>query len=463
VSDKAVLDSLQAFQPDSTTGMLLLNRQGIIVNGTLLRDPSAVIGTKFTRPGLATVFAAKPAPTITPVGPGLTTAMPTIALVLPVVDPQKHARGAFVFESEVSPTSQFNDQVKPLASTRNAEFSFIDSNNVVVASNKSALIGKKLTEPLIAKGSGLQRGHGDVVVDEPVPTAGWTAVFRQPTKDFEGSLTGPLRSALVYLALLTIVIAGVVALVLVRRLARSREEQRRLRQISAEREEFISIVSHELRTPVSGLLGFLQTTLDHWTEMDDTARHRAVSRAWANASRLYSLSRDVLDSSSLESGHLTYQRDVFDLRDALRVTVTAAQELSPDRPIAADLGDDPIWIEGDPERLQQVLSNLLDNATKASPPDGPIVVDVRQEGQLVGITVRDSGPGLSADDLERAFDKFVRGRGTRTVGTGLGLYICRQIVEAHGGTITASNASTGGAVFTVELPTTRAPAEPVGL
>jgi signal transduction histidine kinase len=112
-----------------------------------------------------------------------------------------------------------------------------------------------------------------------------------------------------------------------------------------------------------------------------------------------------------------------------------------------------------------VLSNLLDNATKASPPEGPIVVDVDRKDTRVQVTVRDSGPGLSAEDLERAFDKFVRGRGSRTVGSGLGLYICRQIVEAHGGRITASNAAVGGAVFTIDLPTTHAPtvpSQPVG-
>jgi len=456
-TDTARLAQLQGLNPKATTGLLLVDKSGTIVNGTLLRDPS-VVGTKLHRPGLAAVIAGKPA--FLSVGPGLTTALPTIALAFPLKDVHHQPAGAFIVESEVSPTSQFNAQVAPLASTKNAEFAFVDSNDTVVASNRSALIGHKLIEPALSQGAGLHRAHGMVVVDEPVPSAGWVAIFRQPTKDFEGSLTGPLRSALVYVALLTLILAGIVAVVLLRRLARSREEQRRLRQISAEREEFISIVSHELRTPVSGLLGFLQTTLDHWEDMDESARHRAVSRAWANASRLYSLSRDVLDSSSLESGHMTYAHDVFDLRETLRSTSTAAQELASDRPIALDAGGDPIWIEGDPERMHQVLSNLLDNATKASPPDGPIVVDVERLGDRVQVTIRDSGPGLSPEDLDRAFEKFVRGRGSRTVGSGLGLYICRQIVEAHGGQITAANAPVGGAIFTIDLPTTHAPTVP---
>jgi signal transduction histidine kinase len=245
-------------------------------------------------------------------------------------------------------------------------------------------------------------------------------------------------------------------------LARSRQEQRRLAQLSAEREEFISIVSHELRTPVSGLLGFLQTALDHWEEMSDTDRRRAVSRAMSNASRLYSLSRDVLDSSSVEAGQLSYAMDLVNLQDAVTSAVTAAQDVYPDNPIRFETPDRPIWVTGDPERIQQVVSNLLDNATKASPPEGRVDVSLAEDGGRAVITVRDSGPGLSADDLDRAFEKFVRGRGRRTVGTGLGLYICRRIVEAHGGAIHAANAPDGGAVFRVELSATTAPAEPVG-
>jgi signal transduction histidine kinase len=213
---------------------------------------------------------------------------------------------------------------------------------------------------------------------------------------------------------------------------------------------------------VSGLLGFLQTALDHWDEMSDPDRRRAVARAMSNASRLYSLSRDVLDSSSVEAGQLSYTMEFVNLQDAVTSAVTAAQDVYPDNPIRFETPDRPIWVSGDPERIQQVVGNLLDNATKASPPEGTIDVSLAEEGGRAVITVRDSGPGLSPDDLDRAFEKFVRGRGRRTVGTGLGLYICRQIVEAHGGAIHAANAPDGGAVFRVELAATTAPAEPVG-
>lgn len=456
-SDAKRLEQLQALSPKATTGLVLVNRNGVVVNGTLLRDPS-VIGKRLNRPGLAGVLAGKPA--VLNVAPGITTALPTIALAYPLRSASGALEGAFVAEEEVSPTSQFNQEVAPLAGTNHAQFAFVDSSNTVVASNDTSAIGRRLSDPLVGTRYGLARGHGEVAVVEPVPAAGWRAVFTQPSNDFDGSLTSPLRSALVYLALLTIAIAGLIALILLRRLARAREEQRRLNQLGADREEFISIVSHELRTPVVGLLGFLQTTLDHWERMDDASRRQSVSRAWANASRLYSLSRDVLDSTSLETGHLTYQREVIDLRDAMTTAIAAARELSPDREIALEVGDEPLWVDGDQERLQQVLNNLLDNAAKASPPDGPIVVKALRRGARVILTVHDSGPGLSHEDLRRAFEKFVRGRGNRTVGTGLGLFISQQIISAHAGTLSAANAHDGGAIFTVEL---RMASRPVGI
>jgi signal transduction histidine kinase len=458
--DTQRLQQLQALSPKATTGYVLLNRQGTVVNGTLLRDPS-VIGKPLNRPGLNAVLAGKPA--FLPVAPGITTALPTVAIAYPLKTASGALNGAFLVESEVSPTSQFNAEVSKLAGSGHARFSFVDANGVVLASNNTASIGHPLGERLLGTRTGLERGHGEVVVVEPVPNASWRAVFQQPVSDFEGSLTSPLHSALIYIALLTIILAGLMAAILARRLARSREEQRRLAQLSSDREEFISIVSHELRTPVSGLLGFLQTALDHWDSMEDTDRRRAVTRAWANASRLYSLSRDVLDSSSVEAGQLSYTHDLFDLRTTVTTALTAAEDLYPDTPIVLESAERPVWVAGDPDRLRQVMSNLLDNAVKASPPEGAVTVSLSEENGTAVLTVSDSGPGLSPDDLDRAFDKFVRGRGRRTVGTGLGLYICRQIVEAHGGSITADNAPGGGAEFRVELATTTAPSEPVGV
>jgi two-component system sensor histidine kinase KdpD len=331
-----------------------------------------------------------------------------------------------------------------------------------VASSNLSLLGHPLVEPLIANGAtGFRRGHGKVVVAELVPSANWRTVFRQDASEFDGALTGPLHSALVYIVLAG-VLAAIAAIVLLgRRLRRAREEQRRLEEISAVREEFISIVSHELRTPVAGLLGFIQTTLDHWDGMTEEERRRALGRSLASARRLHALTRDVLTTSSVEAGAMPYAFTVVDMRHEIASATGALRDLMPDRLITVSVGDDPAWVRVDPERLQQVLTNLLDNALKSSPPMSPVEVSMTVVDQSVHVTVTDRGPGLSEHELTRVFEKFVRGRTSTTAGTGLGLYICRQVVEAHGGRIYAKSSVGGGAAFVFELPLVAAPAEPV--
>jgi two-component system sensor histidine kinase KdpD len=203
---------------------------------------------------------------------------------------------------------------------------------------------------------------------------------------------------------------------------------------------------------VAGVVGFLQTTADHWTLMSDDARREAVDRALANARRLYLFSQEVLDSSRLEDGRLAPDLDVVDLRGELEVAVAARRDLSPERLIALWVPDEPVFVQADDNRIRQVFSNLLDNAVKHSPSSSPVAVRMELEDEAVVVHVSDEGPGLPPGELERVFERFVRGRGTTVQGTGLGLHICRQIVEAHHGLIWAESAEGRGATFTVRLP-----------
>src|SRR5207248_1558473 len=130
-----------------------------------------------------------------------------------------------------------------------------------------------------------------------VPSVGWVAVFTQGAGEFDGGLGRSIDTAVLLLITGGLAAAATGFFLLLRRLRRAREEQRRLHDINRTTEEFISIVSHELRTPVAGVVGFLQTTADHWTVMSDDARREAVDRALANARRLYLFSQEILDSS----------------------------------------------------------------------------------------------------------------------------------------------------------------------
>jgi signal transduction histidine kinase len=459
-ADQAVLDGLQALNPKARTGFFLVDKSGTITAGTLLRDKS-VVGTKYSGAGLPKVLAGTPG--IFPVGPGLTTTLPVVVIAFPLRDlTGQQVIGAMLIESDISVDSAFNAEVLQLKRGRTGEFTFVDGAGVVVASSNAANLGKPMDEPLLRAGAtGFHQAHGQVVVIEPVVSAGWRTVFRQDTSEFQGALTGPLHSALGYVVAAGLLGAGVAVVTLARRLRRAREEQRRLEEISAVREEFISIVSHELRTPVAGMLGFLQTTLDHWDVMTDGERQRAIQRAMSSARRLHGLTRDVLDTSSIEAEGMTYAISDIDLRTELASAVAAERDLRPDRVLSLDVPDERAWVRCDPDRLQQVLTNLLDNAVKSSPPMTPIEVSVVPHGDDVEIAVRDHGPGLSDAELTRVFDKFVRGRTSTPTGTGLGLYICRQLVEAQGGSIRAERATDGGARFVVSLPRAAAPAEPV--
>jgi signal transduction histidine kinase len=420
--------------PDARTGRVLIDRDGTVVNGSLLRD-SSVIGTKYEREGIDTVLAGEAA--ILPVASGLTTSLPTLATAYPVHDASGQLAGAVITETDVSPESPLNaffaGEPDETSST-----SYIDENGVVLLSSDHSLLGKPLDADVIGDlETGFHRADGQVAAVAAVPSAGWHLVFLQDRSEFEGDLTGPLQTALL-LFLGAVAIVGVATVVtLQRRLQAAREEQRRLREIGDAREEFTSIVSHELRTPVAGLLGFLQTTIDHWDAMADGERRRAVNRAFTNARSLQTLTADVLDSASIEAQTLTYRFDTMDVVACVDDAVETMRDGSPDRPITIEKPSDPVIVRADAIRIRQVLANLLDNATKSSAPDAPIDVTLERVGNDVTVSVRDRGPGIAPDERERIFEKFTRGRAGVGRGTGLGLYISRHIIEAHGGRIGA--------------------------
>jgi len=421
--------------PSARTGLVLVDIDGTIVNGSLLRDPD-VIGTELEREGLDRVLAGEAA--ILPVAAGLTTSRPTGAIGVPTRDASGEIVGALLFEFEIAPDSAFNLEIAQLRTGETGGFSFVDENGVVVASNDETLLGEVLDDEVVEGfEDGFHRGAGKVAAIADVPSARWKAVFEQDIGEFEGDLTGPLQTALL-LFLGAVAIVGVfTAVALMRRLQAAREEQRRLREIGEAREEFTSIVSHELRTPVAGLLGFLQTTIDHWDAMGDSERRRAVNRAFTNARSLQTLTSDVLDSASIEARTLSYRFETIDVRECVDESVESLRDSAPDRPITFTKPSEPVLVRADSLRVRQVMSNLLDNAAKSSAQDAPIEVEVTVSGNEAVVSVRDRGPGIAADERERIFDKFTRGRAGITRGTGLGLYISRHIVEAHGGTIAA--------------------------
>ena len=455
-ADQSVLDTF-AVDPDARSGSFLVDEEDTITAGVLLQ-PGRLGGT-YDVPGWAeakSTLLTQPAVVLPVTDEGVTTDLPSyaFAVAIPGATPGT-LRGALIFEAALTEDSAFNQEIAALAAGEDSSgvWRFVDSNGVVLATSASSGLGEPVTDLDVASlDPGRFDDDGTLVFVADAPIVGWRVIFTQERDEFVGPLAGPLQVAGLVLVLLMFVVGLLLVVILIRRLRQAQEEQRRLRELARSQEEFISVVSHELRTPVAGVLGFLQTTLDHWEGMSDEERMTAVRRAFVNARRLQAMTRDVLDTESIEAGRFGYTMTDLDLASEVTEAVEGFLGGAGDQ-VQLDMGVDHVRVHGDPDRLQQVLANLLDNARKNAPPDTPIRLALdRADDTHARIVVEDEGGGIDPDQMERIFEKFVRGRDGSVTGTGLGLYICRRIVEAHGGRIWAEGGSGERTRFVVELP-----------
>jgi PAS domain S-box-containing protein/excisionase family DNA binding protein len=225
------------------------------------------------------------------------------------------------------------------------------------------------------------------------------------------------------------------------------------------RDEFLSIASHELRTPLATLKGHAQLVLRRLDRVGQLEPQRAVAALQAivgQSDKLERLLGQLLDVSRLEGGKLALERQPTDVVALVELVVSAAQTRDESHPITL-AATSSVEAEVDPLRLEQVLTNLLDNASKYSPADSPIQVMVSQStGDTLEIAVRDHGIGIPPQRRELIFERFYQAHGDgHKSGLGLGLYVSHQIVELHGGKLTAEFPSDGGSRFVVRLPLAR--------
>ncbi len=233
----------------------------------------------------------------------------------------------------------------------------------------------------------------------------------------------------------------------------------RLRQLDQFKTELVGITAHDLRTPLTIMLGFASTLLDAGDAIDDGQRRMLLHRIVANARRLSEFVENLLQFTSIESGELAVEHDPFDLETLVRRTVSEFETAEPGRRFDLEIADALPSAVGDEPRQWQILMNLLSNAVKYSPEDAPVVVTVRRAADsrpMAEVSVRDAGGGIPSGELPKLFAKFSRVASSdgapRAKGTGLGLYICRSLVEAHGGEISVRSEVGSGTTFSYTVP-----------
>lgn len=455
-ADQAVLHTFDV-DPNAKSGFFLIDARDTVTAGVLLRP--GTIGTRYEGVGWQQAkgqLATRAAVVLPVTTKGLTTELPSYAFVVAIRGKTPSSvRGALVLEQAITDSSPFQQEIAQLGrkTDSSAAWMFVDSSGSVVASTVAKDLGRPVEDRRYLSAKAGQSDIGKrIVFTADVPSLGWRVVFRENHSQFVSALSGPLQRAGLILVLLLLGVGMTLVVMLVRRLREAREQERRLRELTRSQAEFISVVSHELRTPVAGVLGFLQTTVDHWDTLNEEDRFNAVRRAVTNARRLQAMTRDVLDTESIESGRLGYAFQQVDLGAELQ---TAVEGMGATHPITLVPPPTPVTVEVDPDRLQQVLSNLLENALKNAPGTEPILVEtdvVDGPKPVVRVSVIDRGPGVEPEALERIFDKFVRGSSNAVSGTGLGLYIVRRIVEAHHGRIWCESVPGRRTAFTFELP-----------
>lgn len=227
-----------------------------------------------------------------------------------------------------------------------------------------------------------------------------------------------------------------------------------LQKLDQTRSEFVSLVSHQIRAPLTNMRGAMERMQGDCRRVNPTCT-RMFTILEDQIFRLDRLVQNVLASNRIETDDLPLHCEPLSILPLLRQVVEQNRARSVARHIALPEKPGLPLVLADHERVADVMTNLLDNADKYSPPGEPIEVDVRADDAAVTISVRDHGPGLAGGDLERIFDKFYRTDSSDSqaaYGYGLGLYLCRRLVEAQGGKIWAENHKSGGAVFSFLLP-----------
>jgi two-component system sensor histidine kinase KdpD len=277
----------------------------------------------------------------------------------------------------------------------------------------------------------------------------WNLLFIPPRFTF--SIHAPEDWALIVLYL----VAGLVIGTLMKRL-KEKEIDLRGKMVNEESERIyktlLNSVSHEIRTPLSAIKGFSSALLDR-DLTNDPERIRTIAEEISHgAERLDYVVQNLLDMSRLESGNLKLKLDYADVVETLNTAVRKVKKFHGEKSVSIRTERDLPLIYVDYFLFEQVLENIIRNAFLYTPPSTPLEIDIEKEEHLINITITDHGPGLKSTNPDEIFKKFYRERPQETGGLGLGLSICKSILELHKGYISVENISPSGARFIIKIP-----------
>ncbi|MGH8900274.1 MAG: ATP-binding protein [Egibacteraceae bacterium] len=235
------------------------------------------------------------------------------------------------------------------------------------------------------------------------------------------------------------------------RLVISLRRAERRQRLDATRSELVSTVSHELRSPLTSVKGFTKTLLAKWDHFTDDQKRQMLATVNEDADRVTRLLGELLDVSRIDAGRLQLRRRMVDVPEIVnRVTGRMAARTKHADRMEAEFNDEVPRLYADPDKVEQVFTNLIENAMKYG--EGQVSISARVHDEAVQFTVTDQGAGIPPSHLVHIFTKFFRRPGERRTGTGLGLYITKGIVEAHGGRIWAQSEQGQGSQFHFTLP-----------
>lgn len=229
-------------------------------------------------------------------------------------------------------------------------------------------------------------------------------------------------------------------------------ERKKVEQL---KDEFIGLTSHELRTPLTVISGCLSTVLTEWDRLPVGEAQQLLKEAILECESLSHLVENLLELSRFQAQELTLYAEPTDVKTLVRETINKIKRQAPSHKFVTFFPDGPLSINADQLRVERILYNLLDNATKYSPAGSRIRVSATSEPERLVISVSDKGRGISLDEQSRLFSPFQRlenNRTDRVRGAGLGLMVCRRLVEAHGGEIWISSRQGKGSTFFFSLP-----------